>query len=88
MLTIEELSRPDDAIKETLEHFGVDEAEAYPCTLWDDLEKLREFTPCLCGIVDFNKKFRVIIDYDPEFKTALIRSDPLNLDRSGLPIES
>lgn len=71
MLTRQELADPQSVLGETLRHFGV-AATDETFHLWDDLTALKELNPCL-ALADFTKKFRVVIDYDPEYKTALIR---------------
>lgn len=72
MLTKEERANPGTTMEEALKHFGVRRREGEILHLWDDLKKLQELNPCL-ALADFSKKFQVVIDYDPEYKTAIIR---------------
>lgn len=84
MLTPDERVQWQSTIAETMEHFGITDSRGCAFQLWDDLEKLWNENLCLWGVADRKKRFRVTIDYDPEFKTALIRgwSDH---DRKDLP---
>lgn len=64
----------DDFIKRTLDYFGVSDKNGYPCTVFSRKD-FQQLAFVLCGTVDFRKKFRVTIDYDPEYENVLIRDE-------------
>ena len=58
---------------ETPGHFGVSHDPSKPYRLADGLELEYGFHPTLWG-ADWTKRFRVTIDYDPDWRFALIQT--------------
>lgn len=70
----------EDCTRRTLEHFGISDEDGYPCTV-TPREAFQRLAVILYGSVDFRKKFRVTIDYDPDYENVLIRDkqvDPVS----------
>ncbi|MCD7919502.1 MAG: hypothetical protein LUG45_05415 [Clostridiales bacterium] len=69
----EETKKAEALIEELAGHFGYDAKTMPPCVGNWPREKAMEYLTRLSEVLDENRKFRVTVDYDPEFPRVLLQ---------------